>query len=147
MAIELNGAPEATVGPIRNALFAASKTQPTTFAALQTFSKGVALSGLALADAATIQWDLEAGGFAAVEIAANRTLQLLNLTPGVFRLRVTQGAGGSHTLAFAAGVTVRTPGGTAITLSAAAGAVDWLTIICYSGTTIDVITNSNFVAL
>ena len=144
MAIELNGAPESVAGPIRNALFAASKTQPTTYSAKQTFSAGLSLSGLNLEDAATIQWDLSAGGFAAVEITANRSLQLLNLTPGVHRLRVTQGAGGSHTLTIAAGLTVRTPGGTAITLSAAPGAVDWLTIICHSGTTIDVITNSNF---
>ncbi|RYD63046.1 MAG: hypothetical protein EOP83_13115 [Verrucomicrobiaceae bacterium] len=147
MAIELNGAPESTVGPIRNALFAAAKAQPTTYSAPQTFSKGVALGGLTLADVAIIQWDLAESGFAAVEIGGNRTLELVNLTPGVFRLRVTQGAGGGHTLAFAAGPTVRTPGGTAITLSAAAGAVDWLTIICFSGTTLDVITNSNFVAL
>ncbi|MCW1885637.1 hypothetical protein OKA04_12935 [Luteolibacter flavescens] len=147
MAIELNGAPEAVVGPIRDALLAAAKGQPNAFGAKQTFGRGVSLTGLALTDAANIQWDLALGGFAAVTLAGNRTLELLNLAPGVHRLRVTQGVGGNHTLAFAAGVTVRTPGGTAITLSTAAGAVDWLTILHVGGTTIDVITEPGFQAI
>lgn len=143
MAIELNGAGEAVVGPIRAALFAAAKAQPTTFTARQTFGAGIALSGLALTDAATIQWDLATGGFAAVEIAGNRALQLLNLTPGIYRLRVTQGAGGSHTINAWTGVTARAPGG-ALSWSTAVGAVDWLIIKCYSGTVIDVSIESNF---
>ncbi|MCW1884023.1 hypothetical protein OKA04_04735 [Luteolibacter flavescens] len=147
MPIELNGAAESVVGPIRNALLAAGKGQPNAFGAKQTFDRGVSLTALALVDAANIQWDLALGGFAAVTLAGNRTLELVNLAPGVHRLRVTQGAGGSHTLAFAAGVTVRTPGGAAITLSTAVGAVDWLTILHVSGTTIDVITEPDFQAI
>jgi hypothetical protein len=143
MAIELNGAPEGVVGPIRNALGGAAKAQPTTFSASQTFTKGLFLAGANLTDAATIQWDLATSGFAAVEINGNRALELLNLSPGVHRLRVTQGEGGGHGITSFTGVVARAPGGV-LAFSPAAGAVDWLTIICFSSTTIDVLIESDF---
>ena len=143
MPTELNGAPEATVGPIRNALRAAAKEQANTFLARQTFNRGIARAALALVDGAAIEWDTALGDFATVTIAGARTLELLNLLPGVYRLRITQGAGGGHTLAFDAGLTVRAPGGV-LALSAAEGAVDWLTIRHVAGTTIDVTVEAEF---
>jgi hypothetical protein len=143
MPLELNGASAEVTAPILAALRGAGSTVTNTFEARQTFG-GIALAGLTLADAATIEWDLALGSMAAVEIAGARTLQMLNLAPGTYRLRVTQGAGGSHTLAFDAGLTVRTPGGVALGLSAAAGAVDWLEIRYFTGTTVDVTVQEDF---
>ena len=143
MPTELNGAPEAAVGPIRNALRAAAKEQANTFLARQTFNRGIARAALALVDGASIEWDTALGDYATVTIAGARTLELQNLLPGIYRLRVTQGAGGGHTLAFDAGLTVRAPGGILV-LSAAEGAVDWLTIRHVSGTTIDVVVEADF---
>lgn len=143
MPTELNGAPEATVGPIRNALRAAAKEQANTFLARQTFDRGFARGVLALVDGATIEWDTALGDYATVTIGGNRTLELQNLLPGIYRLRVTQGAGGGHSLAFDAGLTVRAPGGV-LALSAAEGTVDWLTIRHVSGTVIDVTNDAAF---
>jgi hypothetical protein len=143
MPTEINGAAEEVVGPIRNALKAAAKEQTNTFTARQVFSAGIAHAELTLVDGAAIEWDTAAGDFAAVTINGARTLEMLNLLPGIYRLRVTQGAGGGHTLAFDAGHTVRAPGGV-LARSAAAGAVDGLTIRHVSGSVLDVTVEADF---
>jgi len=89
-----------------------------------------------LADAATISWS--EGALAKVTLAGNRTLAkpTHDLATGdgmTLLLQVTQGAGGSHTLAYASGIEF--PGGTAPTLSTDAGAVDILTFVTFDGGT------------
>lgn len=128
--IEINGADEATVGPIRNALKAAAKEQDNAFTGKQTFSARVGFGVVTLTDAATIAWDGEDGNLAEVTLAGNRTLDNpTNVAAGSYALRVTQDGTGSRTLAF--GSNFKFPGGTAPTLSTAAGAVDVLTFLSF----------------
>lgn len=88
----------------------------------------------ALTDAATVTWDVSVAQEATLTIAGNRTLALpTNLQAGEsYALTVTQGAGGSHTLGYAAGYLSQ--GGASLpTLSTAAGAKDLLTFFCPDG--------------
>lgn len=90
----------------------------------------------ALTDAATIAVDLSTGINFSVTVAGNRTLG--NPTnakvgqTGVFR--VTQGAGGSHTLAY--GTDYKWPGGTACVLSTTAAVNDYVFYFVFSSTEI-----------
>lgn len=85
-----------------------------------------------LTDGANIAVDWSTFINANVTLGGNRTLDLpSNGEPGTSRLiRVIQDATGSRLLTFAAGY--KFPGGTAPTLSTAAGAVDVLEIYCVS---------------
>lgn len=117
-----------------------------TWSALQTINGGFAYSAssghttrgnlypsAALTDAATVTWDANAAQEATLTINGNRTLALpTNIQAGEsYALTITQGAGGSHTLAYAAGWKFQ--GGVAPTLSTAAGAIDLLTAFSPDG--------------
>ena len=80
----------------------------------------------ALTDAATIAWNANTAQTATLTIAGNRTLALpTNLVAGgTYLIRITQGSGGSHTLAYASGY--KWAGGTPPVLSTAAGAIDMI---------------------
>ena len=86
-----------------------------------------------LTDAATVAVDASTGAVFDVTLAGSRTLGFpSNLKAGmVLNFLITQGAGGSHTLAYAAGW--KFAGGTPPTLSITAGAIDWLQAV-YDGT-------------
>lgn len=80
----------------------------------------------ALTDASSVAWDVNAAQNAKLTIAGNRTLAApSNLKDGgLYTLLITQGSGGSHTLAYNS--VFKWPGGTAPVLSTAAGAIDML---------------------
>jgi hypothetical protein len=82
-----------------------------------------------LTDGSSIAWNLASGAFATVTLGGSRTLSNpTNMANGnTYLLLVTQGSGGSHTLSF--DTDYKWPGGTAPTLSIAAGKVDVLTFI------------------
>lgn len=141
--IEINGADEATVGPLRNALKAAAKEQANTFSAVQTFSKQVGFGVVALTDEASIAWDCADGNIASVTLAGNRTLaNPTNVVAGSYVLAVTQDGTGSRTLAF--GSNFKTPGGEAVTLTTTAGAVDILTFVSFGGTDLYLLPSLDF---
>ena len=77
------------------------------------------------------------GQISKVTLAGNRTLakptwdSAIAIDGATVLIEVTQGAGGSHTLAYAAGI--KWPAGTAPTLSTAAGAIDIITLITFDG--------------
>ena len=95
----------------------------TTFTAQQNFGSS------ALSDGASISWNLNTAQVAHVTLGGNRTLanptNMVN--GGTYILRVVQDGTGSRTLAY--GTAYKWPGGTAPTLSTAAGAVDILTFV------------------
>jgi len=99
---------------------------PTIDAPL-TWTATQATTLITLTDAATIAWDGSTAQMAAVTIAASRTLALpTNRRAGaLYNLRIGHGAAGT-TLAFVSGYY----GLSGLTLSAAAGAHDWLTFYC-----------------
>jgi len=84
------------------------------------------MAAVALADAATVVWNLSLGFDFTLTLAGNRTLAFP--TSGKVgqrgRIRIQQDGTGNRTLALAANL--KTAGGLAITLSTAAGAVDVL---------------------
>lgn len=83
----------------------------------------------ALTDGAVIAWDVANSNTATLTIGGNRTLaNPTNLVNGAsYVLRVTQDGTGSRTLAY--GSAFKWAGGTAPTLSTAAGAIDVLTFL------------------
>lgn len=81
-----------------------------------------------LVDGATVPWNLNLGD-AEVTIVGNRTMAApSNLQVGTFRLRVIQGAGGSHTLSWNA--VFKWAGGVAPTLTTTAAHADLITLWC-----------------
>jgi hypothetical protein len=93
-------------------------------AAAQTFTAAQRGSVVALTDGATITPDFAAGNNFSVTLAGNRTLaNPSNLTAGqAGTIVITQDGTGSRTLAY--GSNWKFPGGTAPTLTTAAGSVD-----------------------
>jgi hypothetical protein len=89
---------------------------------------------VALTDAATVALNWNSGINFTLAIAGNRTLgNPTNGQPGTWRhIVVTQGSGGSHTLAY--GGQYKFEGGTAPVLSTVEGAVDILAILCLTST-------------
>lgn len=87
----------------------------------------------ALTDAATVTWDVNAAQTATLTINGNRTLALpTNLQAGEsYALKVIQGAGGNHTLGYAAGYFAA--GGVKPVLSTAAAAEDVITFASFDG--------------
>jgi hypothetical protein len=83
----------------------------------------------ALSDGASIAWDMSLGHTATLTIGGARTLaNPTNLINGAsYVLRVTQDGAGGRTLAY--GSVFKWPGGTAPTLSTAAGAKDVITFL------------------
>lgn len=82
-----------------------------------------------LTDAATINWDMNSGAIAQVTLGGNRAMAApTNLKKGTYILYVIQDATGSRTLSWNAAF--KWAGGTAPTLSTAAGAKDILTFVC-----------------
>jgi len=82
----------------------------------------------ALTDASTVAWPADTVQIATLTIAGNRTLGApSNAVFGTYVIIITQGSGGSHTLAYNA--VFKWPGGTAPTLSTSAGAIDILTFV------------------
>lgn len=111
-----------TGGPITGAgTISLDLTNPNAWTGQQYFSEAT------LVDGASIAWNLSTNQTAAVTLAGNRTLaNPTNMAAGsTYVLRVVQGSGGSHTLAY--GTAYKWPGGTAPTLSTTAGAVDIIT--------------------
>lgn len=97
-----------------------------TGAITTSFSGQINGSNAALTDAATVAWNVNTAQTATLTIAGNRTLALpTNLVAGgTYLIRITQGSGGSHTLAYASGY--KWAGGTPPVLSTAAGAIDMI---------------------
>lgn len=95
-----------------------------------------AMAEVALTDAATIAWDMSTGFDFTVTLGGNRTLG--NPTNTVVgrrgRIRVVQDGTGSRTLTKSANH--KTAGGAALTLSTAAGSVDYIDYDCRSSTDI-----------
>lgn len=101
-------------------------------ASLNAFTKSQTGPPGTLTDAATITWAGDTVQIATLTIAGNRTLAAITSPViGTYLLIVTQGSGGTHTLAYNAAY--KNPGGVAPTLSTAAGAKDALCIV-YDGT-------------
>lgn len=81
-----------------------------------------------LTDGATINWDMDDGGMAVVTLAGNRTMAApTNLKRGTYILKVIQDGVGTRTLTWNA--VFQWAGGTAPTLSTAAGAVDIISFV------------------
>lgn len=99
---------------------------------------------VALTDAATINWNLDAAQNAKVTLGGNRTLALpTNIVDGgLYTLEVTQDGTGNRTLTFASGYLWA--GGTAPTLSTAAGAVDVLSFRGKGTTQMQGVINKDF---
>lgn len=96
----------------------------------------------ALADAATVAWDMSNIQIATLTIAGNRTLGApTNRQAGTYGLIVTQGSGGSHTLAYNA--VFKFPGAVPVVLSTGAGQKDALMMVD-DGTDILVVGQLNF---
>lgn len=89
-----------------------------------------------LTDGVNISWNMSSGGYAYVTLAGNRTLDNpTNVAAGgLYRLRITQDATGTRTLAY--GTNFKFPGGTAPTLSTGVDAVDLLEFIAHDSTTL-----------
>jgi uncharacterized protein (DUF2141 family) len=110
-----------------------------------TFNKRVSFGLVTLTDAATVTWDASLGNLLTVTLAGDRTLaNPTNLAPGTYILRVVQGTGGNHTLAF--GSNYRFPAGAAPVLTIEEGGVDILTLINFSGTDVLVLASNDFQA-
>jgi hypothetical protein len=98
---------------------------------------------VALTDAANVALDWNSGLAFSLTVAGNRTLSNpTNGQPGTTRLvLVTQGSGGSHTLAY--GDQYKFENGVVPTLSTAAAAVDILNILCVTTSRFYVFPNYN----
>lgn len=83
----------------------------------------------ALTDASSITWNLNTQQVASLTIAGNRTLAAPTnmVNGGAYVLRITQGVGGSHTLAYNS--VFKWPGGVTPILSVAASAIDIITFV------------------
>lgn len=108
-----------------------------------TWTKAQNVAASALVDSGTIATDASLSNVFTVTIAGSRTLaNPTNLVSGgTYIFIVTQGAGGSHTLAY--GNLFKWPGGTAPTLSTAAAAVDMISCV-YNGTILACVGQLNF---
>lgn len=141
--IELNGAAEATVGPIRNALKAAALEQDNTLTGRQTYNGQTAHGVTTLTDGANIAWDLAEGNYAQVTLAGNRTLDNpSNIQPGLYVLQVVQDATGNRTLTLDTAYEVA--GGGGITLGTSAAAVDVLVFVAVDTTTLRLVSHETF---
>ena len=90
----------------------------------------------------TISWDAQSGNCASLTATGNVTFSgITNVSAGTYMLKITQDATGSRTLTLGAGI--KKAGGTAITLSTAASAIDILSIF-YDGTSYYVAGSLNF---
>ena len=90
----------------------------------------------------TISWDAQSGNVASLTATGNLTLNAItNATAGTYMLKVKQDSTGSRTLTL--GSDFLKAGGTAITLSTAAGAEDVLSIF-YDGTKYYIAASLNF---
>lgn len=86
-----------------------------------------------LTDGATIVWDVSIAQAGRVTLGGNRTIQINNTTDGgSYTLIVIQDGIGSRTLSYS-GARIIWSGGTAPTLSTAAGAIDILVFVGHSG--------------
>jgi len=96
---------------------------------VQSYTKQQNFGTSGLTDAASISWNLDDAQVASVTLGGNRTLAAPSnqVDGGTYILIVTQDGTGSRTLAYNA--VFKWPGGTAPTLSTAAGSVDILTFI------------------
>lgn len=113
----------ATNGSASSWVTAVRPTVATAFTAQQNFAQAT------LTDGSSISWDLSAAQAAIVTLGGNRTLaNPSNLVAGgTYVLIVVQDGTGTRTLAY--GTAYKWPGGTAPTLSTAAGSIDVLTFI------------------
>lgn len=109
------------------------------FQAIQDWITGVVQwqNPVVLSDATTILWNPSKNYNAKITLVANRTLSVQGLKPGLYgTIEVVQGGAGNFTLTLPSNsVVLGTQGGSVITLSTNAGAVDLVTFY-YNGTTI-----------
>lgn len=83
---------------------------------------------LSLTDGATVTLDASLGNRFSVTLGGNRTLALSNIADGQkVEVIVTQDGTGSRTLSYS-GITIKWQGGSAPTLTAAAGKADMLVV-------------------
>ena len=117
----------------------ASTTTLAGLAIAQSYTKAQRGTPVALTDGATIAVDMSLGNNFSVTLAGNRTLgDPSNVTAGQSGvIVVTQDGTGSRTLAFA-GTKYKFAGGSAVTLTTTAAAVDVLAYYCESATRITV---------
>jgi hypothetical protein len=117
----------------------ASATTLAGLAIAQSFTKAQRGTPVALTDAATIAVDMSLGNNFSVTLAGNRSLgDPSNVTAGQSGvIVVTQDGTGSRTLAYA-GTKYKFAGGSAVTLTTTAAAVDVLAYYCESATRITV---------
>ena len=117
----------------------ASTTTLAGLAITQSFTKAQRGTPVALTDGATIAVDMSLGNNFSVTLAGNRTLgDPTNVTAGQSGvIVVTQDGTGSRTLAYA-GTKYKFAGGSAVTLTTTAAAVDVLAYYCESATRITV---------
>lgn len=100
-------------------------------------------SPFALISGPTVNWDTLSGNYATLVLGESATLaNPTSVECGTYILRVTQGAGGGHTLAY--GSNFRFPGGTPPVLSTLAGAEDILTFVNFGGDDLYLIEQLNF---
>lgn len=101
---------------------------------VNAFTKGQAVTPVALTDTATIAVDASLSNNFKVTLAGNRTLaNPTNMLDGqVLNFRITQDATGNRTLSF--GTKYKFAGGEVPALSTAAGSVDFLTCVYYADT-------------
>ncbi len=97
-----------------------------------TFTKSQNVASVAIADSSTVDTDASLGNVFTVTLAGNRTLaNPTNLVAGgTYMWIITQGSGGSHTLAY--GALFTWPAGLAPVLSTTAAYVDLITAV-YDG--------------
>lgn len=121
----------------------AAPTMQTLGATARTYTKQQNFAEATLTDAANISWNLDDAQTAKVTLAGNRTLDNpTNLVAGgTYVLRIIQDGTGTRTLAY--GSAYKFPGGTAPTLSTAAGAEDIITFYC-DGTNMNGVFQGNF---
>ena len=117
----------------------ASTTTLAGLAVAQSYTKAQRGTPVALTDGATIAVDMSLGNNFSVTLAGNRTLgDPSNVTAGQSGvIVVTQDGTGSRTLAYA-GTKYKFAGGSAVTLTTTAAAVDVLAYYCESATRITV---------
>ncbi|BAQ93171.1 phage-related tail fiber protein [uncultured Mediterranean phage uvMED] len=117
----------------------ASTTTLAGLAVTQSFTKAQRGTPVALTDGATIAVDMSLGNNFSVTLAGNRSLgDPTNVTAGQSGvIVVTQDGTGSRTLAYA-GTKYKFAGGSAVTLTTTAAAVDVLAYYCESATRITV---------
>lgn len=132
--VSFNGTANITVTAAAGTLTGSSLASGVTSSSLTSFGTGPTLTNASetaqtLTDAATVNWNMNNGGYGKVTLGGNRTMAApTNLREGAcYILRVAQDGTGSRTITWNA--VFKWPGGVAPTLSTAAGAVDIITFI------------------